>query len=389
MSRPEDAVGLHLVGHSDLGGSGDGMQVLRQGDALYVGHLGTSEMGTSILEVSDPSRPTLVRQWEAPSGGHSHKVQMADGLLLINHEAFRGGDPRSPGMAVYSLEDPFDPRMIGFWESGGKGVHRIVWTGGRHAYLSAIPDGFDDRIWVIVDLEDPEKPVEVGRWWWPGMWRGGGERPDWPADEARSVHHGLVEGDRAYVGLWDSGMVILDISDLSRPSLVSRLSWSPGGNTHTCMPLPGRELVVATDESLEPECREEPHMVRVIDVADEAAPRVLGVCPVPEGDFCKRGLRFGAHNLHENRPGSYVSEEIVFATYFNAGLRVYDLADPGRPVEIAHHVPETPPGQQAPQVNDLFVEASGLVWVTDRINGGVYCLEADSRLAERMEAARA
>ncbi|HEX9357489.1 MAG TPA: hypothetical protein VF933_27195 [Streptosporangiaceae bacterium] len=34
------AAGLRLLAHHDLGGHGDGMQVLREGDALYVGHTG-------------------------------------------------------------------------------------------------------------------------------------------------------------------------------------------------------------------------------------------------------------------------------------------------------------------------------------------------------------
>src|SRR5258707_13224773 len=82
------ATGPSLLAHHDLGGHGDGMQVLREGDALYVGHTGTSGMGTSILDVSGPARPLLVTQWLAPARSHTHKVQVADGLLLVNHEKF-------------------------------------------------------------------------------------------------------------------------------------------------------------------------------------------------------------------------------------------------------------------------------------------------------------
>ena len=39
--------------------------------------------------------------------------------------------------------------------------------------------------------------------------------------------------------------------------------------------------------------------------------------------------------------------------------------------------PETPPAQAAPQTNDLFVDAEGLIWLTDRVGGGLYVLEAD------------
>lgn len=382
-----DAHGLVTVGHHDLGGRGDGMQVLREGDVLYVGHHGPSGAGTSILDASDPTDLRLVVQWPAPAGSHTHKVQVADGLLLVNCEQFRGGHPYRAGMAVYDLADPFHPRQIGWFDSGGRGVHRIVWTGGRYAYVSAIPDGFDDRIFVVVDMSDPSHPVEAGRWWWPGQWVAGGERPTWPDGRRYACHHGLLDGHLAYVGYGDAGLVVLDLADPAHPRHVADLQWSPGGDTHTCLPLPSRRLLVVTDEAVTDRCAGEEHLVRVVDVADPTAPRVVSVCPPPVGDFCERGLRFGPHNLHENRPGSYRSERLVFVTYFNAGLRVYDLADPAHPVEVAHWIPATPDGQEAVQINDVFVAEDLHVYVTDRVRGGVYVLRPDGTLAARMREA--
>jgi hypothetical protein len=374
----EDSNGVRTVGHHDLGGYGDGMQVLREGDALYVGHFGPSGAGTSILDASDPTELRLVRQWMAPSGSHTHKVQVADGLLLVNHEQFRGGDPYSAGMAVYDLADPFDPQQVGWFDSTGKGVHRIVWTGGRYAYVSAIPDGMNDRIWVVVDMSDPRHPVEAGRWWWPGQYAG--EEPTWPEGKRFAAHHALVDGERAYLGYGDAGLVVLDITDVAKPAQLANLTWEHVGDTHTCLPLPGRDLLVVTDEVVTEGRAGEPHDIRVVDVADPADPRVLSVCPAPPHEFYDHGLRFGPHNLHENRPGSYRSASLVFSTWFNGGLRVYDLRDPEHPVEVAHWVPETPHGQAAPQINDLFVGAEHDIWVTDRVNGGVYALEPDERL---------
>jgi len=385
----EKAEHLRVIGHHDLGGYGDGMQVLREGDALYVGHFGPNGMGTSILDASDPTALRLVEQWPAPHGSHTHKVQVADGLLLVNQERFRGGDPYAAGMAVYSLEDPFAPRPIGYFRSTGYGVHRVVWMGGDYAYVSAIPDGFDDRIFVIVDMRDPERPVEAGRWWWPGMHRGGGETPTWPAEARYAAHHALLDGDLAYLGFDDAGMVVLDLSDVSAPKQLSTLQWDGCHSTHTCMPLPGRGIVVVTDEETKDRVERGERRIRTIDVSDPTAPRVAGVMPSPGlEEFGQKGLRFGPHNLHENRPGSYRSAEVVFATYFNAGVRVYDVADPSDPREIASWVPVAPGGFEAPQVNDVFVADDGLLYVTDRVAGGVYVLEPDAELRARMEQAR-
>ncbi|MCW2978133.1 MAG: hypothetical protein JWM06_3414 [Actinomycetia bacterium] len=376
--RTESAHGLRLVGHSDLGGCGDGMQVLRHGDALYVGHFGISGMGTSILEVADPTRPRLVDQWPSPPGSHTHKVQVAEDLLLVNQEQFRGGDPFTAGMLVFDVSDPLEPRRIGRFDSGGAGVHRIVWTGGRYAHASVTPEGFTDRIWIVIDMRDPERPVEAARYVL--------DEPE-PEGARYAAHHALVDGDVAYLGYCDAGMVVLDVADFSRPREVARLTWNAGGETHTCLPLPGRSLVVATDEQLVDGPGAPARLVHVIDVADPSRPRVVGACPEPEGDFRDRPLRFGPHNLHENREGSYRSERVVFVTYFNAGVRVYDLEDPEQPVEVAHWVPASPAGQAAPQVNDIYVEESGLVWATDRIGGGLYALEPDAELASLMREA--
>jgi len=384
----EDIDGFKLVGQSDLNGHGDGMQVMPLGDTLYVAHFGPSGKGTSILDISDRNDPRVITQWDAPPGSHTHKVQVADGLLLVNHELFRSSGPAPVGMAIHELEDPANPTRVGFLDTGGIGVHRIVYEGGDHAYVSATPPGYTGRIWLIVDISDPSSPREVGRWWWPGMWSAGGETPDWPANEERMVHHALVDHDRAYIGMWDSGMVIVDISDPTAPTTVSRLNWEEGGHTHTCLPLPDRDLVVVTDEAVTDGCEGDRHMVRVVDISDEANPFVRSICPVPEGDFCERGLRFGAHCLHENRPGSYRSQRLMFVTYFSAGLRVYDLADPDLPIEIAHWIPESPQGQAACQINDVFVSEDHTIYATDRIGGGVYILEPTDELSAQMTEAK-
>jgi hypothetical protein len=71
--------------------------------------------------------------------------------------------------------------------------------------------------------------------------------------------------------------------------------------------------------------------VWIIDIREERNPVIVSTCPVPQGDFCSRGLRFGPHNVHENRPGSFQSENLIFVTYYNAGLRVFDIRNQYRP----------------------------------------------------------
>jgi hypothetical protein len=132
-----------------------------------------------------------------------------------------------------------------------------------------------------------------------------------------------------------------------------------------------------TDE----ECSEKPDRVmkqiRVVDIANEKNPAVLSTFPAPPDYFVTRGGRSGPHNLHEMRPGTYQSDHIIFATYFNAGIRVFDISDPEYPREIAFFVPRPPDRRKPIQLNDLTVDSNGLIYVTDRVAGGLYILEAD------------
>ena len=366
---------MTMVGHAGLDGLGDCMHVNVVDGYAYVGHMGYHDLGTSILDVSDPAAPRVVAQLRRPPGTHTHKVQVCDGLMLINHERNRFEKPEpaswSAGLAIYDVSRPEKPEQVGFFPTEGKGTHRMTYWGGRYAYLSSSADGFKGRILRIVDLSDPSRPKEVGRWWRPGQNVAAGETP---GDGEILIHHPLVNGDRVYAGWWDAGLVILDVSDRSAPKLLSNLDLGPdSGNTHTALPVPGRDLLVVTDEQITRFVGTQRH-VRLFDISDETNPVEVSRLPVPEGaaEHHARGVRFGPHNLHEHRPGSLADPETVYLTYFAGGVRAYDISDAAHPREIAHLVPEAPPGRGEIQFNDVTVTPERLVYATDRFTGGLY-----------------
>src|SRR6185503_10162706 len=120
-------------------------------------------------------------------------------------------------------------------------------------------------------------------------------------------------------------------------------------------------------------------------------PVPVSTLPTPkERDFCASGT-FGPHNLHENRPGSFRSEETIFATYNVAGVRVFDIRDAFAPKEIAYWVPPTPGKLIDPRPNvalaaksaDICVTTEGLMYVTDW-NGGLNVLQYEGWLAANL-----
>ncbi len=381
---------MRLVGQTNLNDHGDCMHVNVQDGFAYVGHMGQSRVGTSVVDVSDPRNPRVVAQLETPPGTHSHKVQVVGDVLLVNYERNAAFEPQAPswqgGLKVFDISKPAQPREIAFLKMPGKGVHRMTYWEPPLAYMSGSDEGFIDQFLVIVDLSAPTRPCEVGRWWFPGQHTAGGETPGWtptqshggaPGAKRYALHHPLIRGERAYCGYWDAGLVILDISEKRAPKLVSQLEFGADVSTatHTALPVPGRDVLVVTDEQLANDCNGMQTRVRVVDIADETQPRVLSEFPAPEGDFCSRGGRSGPHNVHEMRPGSLVNSSEIYVTWFNAGLRVVDISDATRPHEVAYFVPDAPPGRSSIQFNDLVVAADGLVYVTDRFAGGLYIVE--------------
>lgn len=396
MSTPrslavESAERMRILGHHDLDGAGDCMHVNVVDGYAYIGHMGTSPVGTSIVDVRDPGDPRLVHQIPRPAGTHSHKVQVVGDLLLVNHEKNRFEEPAptrwSAGLAIYDVSRPAEPRQIGFLETPGVGTHRMTYWEPPYALVSATDEGYQGRFLRIVDLSDPTRPVEVGRWWYPGQHVAAGEEPSWSPTMQDSngsrrrevgLHHALPYGnDRVYGGWWDGGLVCLDVSDKERPEPLSILDLGPGSaNTHTAQRLPGRDILVVTDEQLTRWIGTR-RDVRVVDISDETAPEVLATFPIPSPSRLLDGVRFGPHNLHEMRPGSWQDSEIVYVTYFAGGLRAVDVSDPRHPVEVAHIVPEAPPGRDTCQINDVTVAGDGTIYLTERHTGGLYIVAHD------------
>ena len=365
---------IRIVGWSDLGGSGDGMHVQLKDGYAFVGHM--KEAGTCVLDVSDPSQPRFVTRIPAAPNTHARKVQIQGDLMLTNRELIpRHSPPHEAGIAIHDISDRTHPRQIGWWSCPGKGVHRMTWWEGPLAYLSATGDQASDHYLAVLDLTDPTRPREVGRWWHPGQ--GSGEVYDWDDSWRVRLHHAIVRDDIAWCGWWDKGVVALDVSDPAHPAQLGGLDLGHATSraTHTCCPLPGRDIAVTTEERIPEGCVGVPPMARLIDISDPADLHVLSDFPQPAGDWCAKGGRFGPHNVHEPKPGSLIDGDTVYMTWFNAGLRVYDVSDASRPTEIAAFVPDSPQGQPAAQANDVTVGADGLIYLTDRLFGGLHILE--------------
>ncbi len=395
---------ISFISHSDQGGRGDGVQVMVHRGYAYIGH-GFSN-GITVIDVRDPKHPKPVDFLPCPPNTRALHLQTHGDLLLavngpsmwtmqVDQKAYFSGSPAdllkgqsyTSGLRVYDISHPESPREIGFMPVEGIGPHRIWYAGSRYAYVSIHFADFADHVLAIVDVGDPTKPSVVGKWWLPGMWSGGGETPSWPKGKRYALHHGLVAGNLFY-GAWrDGGLTVLDVADPTKPVLVSHRNCDPpfGGGTHSPLPLPDRNLLVLADEVNFANCSQGHRYIWIFDVRAPDNPVSISTFPIPdEADYCAKGGNFGPHNLWENRPGAFQSSQIIFATYQNAGVRAYDIANPFRPREIGYFVPPDPERMFDPRPNrpkviqsaDCFVDADGIMYVTDS-NAGLYILQFD------------
>jgi hypothetical protein len=284
------------------------------------------------------------------------------------------------GIRNWDVTDPVNAKVIGEFSTGptGNGTHHNFYDGGQYAYLDA---GWDDQLRLenhqrpfsngimIVDMSDPANVKEISKWWVPGQRIGeeaeykkyifAGDQASWTGNHgALSVPKRVEDGGRyGYGGFGAFGMYVMDLSDLKNPKPAGHVQYefNPLGDIpfHTVYPVvpdPAHprlaNLIVATHEALEADCRSPYHTPYVVDVKDPRNPKIIGFFPRPKApedapysDFCFARGRFGSHNTQCWLAPGQSKSNIVAIAFFNAGIRIFDIADPTQPKEVAWFVP--------------------------------------------------
>ncbi|MBM4278438.1 MAG: hypothetical protein FJ130_11265 [Deltaproteobacteria bacterium] len=395
---PSEASNVRLIGYSDLQGR-EALQVVLKGNYAYVGHhrgdrfnplTGKMEPnGTTILDVSIPAKPRMIKHIPGYKGAESRAVQVVekyfDGrdYLLRNQES-----GEFTGFEVWDITDKANPKLVSKIE-WLMAAHKSWWdakTG--YAYLSGIWPGWKGQHLIVYDLRNPSAPKFVTNWGLPG------QRPG-ESGESVSLHHPVISGDRAYLSyLFGGDVVTLDISDKQKPVMISHMDFSPPfSGAHTTVPfskmkVPNftqgigdvRDFLVISEESFSSGCREMRRQLYIVDVTEESRPIPVATFKVPDGDFCERGGRFGPHQFAETKDGEIIGGGLLYIAYFNAGLRIVDISDPFHPKEVGYYIPEasdkTGPGlKRVIQTNDVDLDYRGLIYITDRAGAGLHILE--------------
>jgi hypothetical protein len=327
-------------------------EVVVQGDWAYTAN------GASIatVDMSDPETPVL--GGTAPGNGENNVEVQVDGdvAVLANDGVGTAADPF--GVTVYDVSDPRTPRETAFYETAS-GIHNCYVEDG-YAYLCVNESGeasFSRAFVEILDISDPASPERVGTW---GLYE---YHPDMAMAGINPVHDLYVQNDFAYMAWWDAGVVVADVSDKTDPTAVAHFGAADhaddtsmgnvegernylGGhknNAHYVQPTPDGNWTFVGAETF-PGPFEDTVVpgdhggIRVFDtsgVTRDSTPsnpteshEAYIPAPEPLDDAVQT-----SHNFD-------VTDSKLYASFYQGGLRAYDIEDPMNPTELAAFAPE-------------------------------------------------
>ncbi|HWN80681.1 MAG TPA: choice-of-anchor B family protein, partial [Candidatus Udaeobacter sp.] len=242
-----------------------------------------------VVDATDPEHPVLASQ-VAAIGADLKEVK------TYKHYAYCVN--QFGPLQIVDLTDPYHAYTVGSYQSDlVPGSHNVWVSEDGFAYLAM--QGAHQGELRILDLADPLHPVERGSHVVPSQ---GG---------LTSCHDVYVRGDTCYASWFYGGLLLLDVHNKDFPSVLLNITY-PNQATHNAWPTVDGHYVCTTDE------RTGGHLMVwdlrgrfTVDLASEYSTEVPAII----------------HNVHLKGPRAYIS-------YYTAGVRILDLTDPRRPVEV-------------------------------------------------------
>ncbi|MGE0352989.1 MAG: Ig-like domain-containing protein [Gemmatimonadales bacterium] len=209
---------------------------------VYQGHVYLTDDATGslrVIDISNPYEPREVARWQAEQteiGRYVHDVAVADGLAYLSYwndgliildvgNGVKGGSPEQPRfVSQYKYDlDALYARVDQIWGLGARGTH-TAWRDRNYVFIGdevyasrgykGLKSGNDltfGRLQVL-DVSDLEHPRLVA----------------WYEPTDGGVHNIWVAGDTLYMGTYQGGARMLDISGELKGDLLRQgreISW--------------------------------------------------------------------------------------------------------------------------------------------------------------------
>jgi hypothetical protein len=177
---------MKLLAHHELagfGGLGEGMAMQHTFDGrriLWLAHEAAPK-NFSGVDVTDPKNPKLIVQTELPHAKvRSNSLDVVGNTMAVAYQTQTVG-LKPAGVDLFDISIPENPKLISHFDCSGphsRGVHAVWFVDEKYLHMSAGAGDFqprnplDDQFYRILDVSNPAKPVEAGRWWYPGTREG-------------------------------------------------------------------------------------------------------------------------------------------------------------------------------------------------------------------------
>lgn len=427
--------GVEVVGHDAVLGRDSNVQLAWVDQCAYVSStggpfpiIGTTSgdpklTGVAVIDVGDPAHPKTVRvlrdRGSAAALEAMHAVA-APGRKVLAAAAYHGGDnvagssvghdPEATAawLDIYDVSDCANPKLMAEvkWPQNAHSLR--ISPDGRYVYGPNLSPFTGEGGIQVMDISDLAKPRFIGKL---AATRADGSSFEFAAHEVslsadgRRLYAGvnaskggdlnqgltLFPPNRDALGPNGGGVYIFDNSDIvegrADPKL-RLLGVMPGGGWHSVMParikgvphlVGGAELGVCPGT-----------WPKLIDIADETRPFIAGEfrLAMNRPENCSAAAKSakgvsgiipdpGTATLHFNDVDSADDTRLGLFNFLWGGLRIADLRDPARPVEVAYFKPGDACGGHV-----RFVPATGHVWLSCG-QSGFYVLKLRADLMDR------
>jgi hypothetical protein len=376
---------LTQVGHDPLMSRGMNAAMAIHGDYAYIGsrtdggHEGMPHGGVMVVDISDPSDPSLLGPpFDAKAGESSRELRVwrsQDILIVLNTNCGVGDtlhhctQPSISNFRFYDISgaNATNPQLLNqfnvntheffLWEDP-ENPERALMFGGSAGSTCGTSGGSPScpfSVWDISPVRNGQSPVTL----FSGL-HGFTRFPAAPEPEQKPTGglHSLTvsnDGSTAYFALLTGGFAVVDVSDFAegvpspqpRPITLNeaRPTWA-GPGAHSAVKLWDRDWVWVSDE-VYGTATGSGHgcpwgWARMIDISDPTIPKVQAQYRLPENDpatcdaWNPPRTSYSAHN-------PTLTPHIAFSTWHSGGFQAVSIQRAHRPNQLAEFFPEPLP----------------------------------------------
>jgi hypothetical protein len=406
---------FEIVGHTDLGARGMNAAMAIAGDIAYVGSRVDSKP-VLIVDIKDPANPHVIGEIGQPAEGlpsmSSRELRATTDppmLFILNLQcsptlhgcAMAGGEVEN--IKQFDISNPLSPLLVATHSVTGtrpqlmRSPHEFfLWqdpTDHSRVLLLVSAPGVPSLEILAAGAGDPTLVLDFNPYVEGGVPTGG----------ENNILHSVSasdDGRTLYLSHQTAGLFIADASTIIDRAEVPQLSMLTTADAavkfgvmgpHSAVPVPGRKLLLTTEEVYPPPFGAGCPWghVRMVDIADPAHPALLGEYKLAENDpSCTADgpmITFTAHN-------ATATSNLGLATWYAGGLQAIDISDPSAPFQLAEFRPEPlaavaveDPGLGGSKVEmwSYPIIRDGLIYAIDSRNG-LYVLRYSGRHGEEI-----